>query len=231
VKSSNFNRSPVFFLFVFFFSVCIVNLLRWFESDFCVSYASDCTSLHYWQQTLGLFLPQRFSQISLTWSHLYSETTILISKTSHLEDVTRIYRRRASAQWLSPPVASDYVCVVYFSWRDASWRQQSLADMSFSPVTDKIDWHTLFDSLRVAWSRISSSYISITPSKCLSCIQVSVSPFRVFPFQACGQSKVSCDSASLWLCGEVQTRRLTNTYAHTHKRLKNFIDAFTCSLW
>lgn len=144
---------------------------------------------------------------------------------------------RASAQWLNPPVASDYVSVVYFSWRDASWRQQSLADMRvLSPLTDKIDRHTLFDLLRVSWSRIRSSDISITPScqksKWLSCIQVSVGRFSlttgVFPISrhVDGQS----DSASLWLCAEAQTRRLTDTCAHS-KHLKNFIDAFTCSLW
>lgn len=43
----------------------------------------------------------------------------------------------------------------------------------------------------------------------------SVWPQGLFPFQACWQSKVSCDSASPWLCAEAQTRRLTNTYAHS----------------
>lgn len=47
-----------------------------------------------------------------------NETAIFTSETSHLEDVTgnAVFRcRGASAQWLNPPVASDYVSDVYFS--------------------------------------------------------------------------------------------------------------------
>lgn len=128
------------------------------------------------------------------------------------------------SQWLNPPVASDYVSVVYFSWlmqADISrvWQTGEFCH----PWQRKIHWHTLFDSLTVAWSRIISSDVNITPSYqdihvwavSRSVLVRSVWPQGFFPFPGMWTIKVSCDSASPWLCAEAQLRRLTNTCAHS----------------
>lgn len=135
-----------------------------FERNCCVCFKHYCTVVNNQFSFLSDKLSVHFTIVTAPFKsnwHFY-----FWSITPRRCDLD-IHCGRASEQWLNPPVASDYVSVVYFSWPDASWRQQSLADKrSLSPMTDQIDWHTLFDSLRVAWSRISFSGIGFTHSYC-----------------------------------------------------------------